>query len=136
MVVPGETSDASVSVVIPADARFLHVLRTITAGVASMLDIPYDTLEDQRLAVAEAANFLLGRAPASSTLTLRLWPRPDELMISLEAFDAGPSTGENDATTGFSWNIIQHLADGVEENERDGRHSITMRWATLQRRMA
>jgi anti-sigma regulatory factor (Ser/Thr protein kinase) len=137
MVVPGETSDAPVALVIPADAQFLHVLRTVTAGVASMLEIPYDTLDDQRLAVAEAANFLLGRAPASSTLTLRLWPRPDELIVSLEAEDAGaPATGYDDATTGFSWNIIQHLADAAEQEEFNGRHSITMSWTTLQHRTA
>ncbi|MEP7059422.1 MAG: hypothetical protein ABI828_01710 [Actinomycetota bacterium] len=136
MAVPGETTDAPIALVIPADAQFLHVLRTLTAGVASMLEIPYDTLDDQRLAVAEAANFLLGRAPASRTLTLRLWPRHDELVVSLEAEGAGPSTDTHDATTGFSWNIIQHLADGVEQSESEGRHRIIMKWTTLHHRSA
>ncbi|MEA2522480.1 MAG: serine/threonine-protein kinase RsbW [Actinomycetota bacterium] len=136
MVVPGEISDAPVALVIPADAQFLHVLRTLIAGVASMLDIPYDTLDDQRLAVAEAANFLLGRTPGSPTLTMRLWPRRDELIVSLEAEGIGPAAADHDATTGFSWNIIQHLADGVEQSELNGRHGITMRWTTLQHRTA
>jgi anti-sigma regulatory factor (Ser/Thr protein kinase) len=136
MVVPREPSDAPVALVIPADAQFLHVLRTLTAGIASMLDIPYDTLDDQRLAVAEAANYLLGRAPASPTITLALWPHRDELIVALEAEDTGPASADHDATTGFSWNILQRLADGVEQSELDGRHRITMRWTTLQHRTA
>ncbi len=136
MLVPDRSLDAPVVLVIPADAQFLHILRTLTACVASMLDIPYDTLEDQRLAVAEAANFLLGRAPASSTLTLRLWPRLDELVVSLEADDLGPPAEDRDAMTGFSWNIIQRLTDAVEQTELDGRHLVTMRWTTLQHRTA
>jgi hypothetical protein len=101
-----------------------------------MLDIPYDTLDDQRIAVAEAANLLLARAPESATLTLRLWPRQDELIVSLEASDAAVTNGNPDPTTGFSWNILQHLADGVEQTELDGRPTVTMRWATLSHRRA
>jgi hypothetical protein len=136
MVIPAGYSDASVVLVVPADARFLQVLRTLTAGVASMLDIPYDTLDDQRIAVAEAANLLLARAPGSETLTLRLWPRQDELIVSLEASDAAVANGSSDPTTGFSWNIIQHLADGVDQTESDGRPTVTMRWTTLSHRPA
>jgi|GEM_PF-2105350 len=136
MLVPEGSSDAPLTLVVPADARFLHVLRTLTTGVASMLDIPYDTLDDQRIAVAEAANFLLGRAPGSTTLTLRVWPRDDELIVSLEADDTSPATGDPDATTDFSWNIIQHLANRAEQTELDGRPGITMKWTTLTHRPA
>lgn len=131
MLAPAGSSNAPVTLVVPTDAQFLHVLRTMTAGVASMMNIPYDTLDDQRIAVAEAANFLLGRAPGSRTLTLKLWPLEDELIVSLEADGSSPAPANSDATTGFSWNIIQHLADGVEQTELDGRPGITMKWTTL-----
>jgi Histidine kinase-like ATPase domain len=125
-------AEAEIALVVPADPRYLHILRTLTAGVASMLEIPYDTLDDQRIAVAEAANLLLGLAPAATSLTLQLQPRREELRISLEA-EADPvsSPSEADLRAGFSWTIIENLADAAELVEADGKHRITMRWTTL-----
>lgn len=131
MVALDRSADAAVVLVVPADAEFLHILRAVTAGVAAMLDIPYDTLDDQRIAVAEAANFLLGGSVGVMSLTLRLWPDADALVMSLEADTAATQSGQPDAATGFSWNIIQHLADSVERTDIGGRPGITMQWVTL-----
>jgi anti-sigma regulatory factor (Ser/Thr protein kinase) len=116
--------------VVPADARFLHVLRTLTAGVAAMLDITYDTLDDQRIAITEAANFLLSRAPATSSLTLRIWPDVEKLVVTLEA-DGVLAIQGDDPADGFSWSIMEALADRVEQTASGERGRITMTWTTL-----
>jgi anti-sigma regulatory factor (Ser/Thr protein kinase) len=36
---------------VPARAEFVHVLRTVVAAVAARLDLPYDALDDLRMAV-------------------------------------------------------------------------------------
>jgi len=94
-----------------------------------MLDITYDTLDDQRIAITEAANLLLSRAPATTSLTLRIWRH--------RGTHRDPRSGrharlpDNDPANGFSWSIMEALADRVEHTESGERGRITMTWTTL-----
>ena len=49
---------------LPADAAYLSVLRTATAGLAARLDFTLDEIEDLRIAVDEACAMLLPDADA------------------------------------------------------------------------
>jgi hypothetical protein len=63
----------------PAGPEFVHVLRAVTAAAASRLQVPYDGIEDLRLAVDEASARLLMLQTETRSLTLRLEPHADRL---------------------------------------------------------
>ena len=47
-------SDEVVSLGLPADAASIAVVRAVVASVASKLALPYDAVDDLRIAAAEA----------------------------------------------------------------------------------
>lgn len=75
---------------IPADARWVRVVRLAAAGVASVLNFSIDEIEDIKLAVAEACNnAILHAAPPSGSpkttkrpqVTITFIPAADHLEI-------------------------------------------------------
>src|SRR5512134_3165657 len=101
----------AVTVTVPANAGFVHVLRAVTASVASRLRIPYDGIEDLRLAVDEASARLLTLRGGATALVLRLEPHEDrvELVVTLDgAADGWPPPGLEET---WSWQILVALVD-------------------------
>ena len=82
-----EQPAAPVVVSIPSDAEYLHVLRAITGVVAARLRMPVDSIEDLRLAVHEAASYLISAAPEAHELTLELVATDRDLraVVTVEA---------------------------------------------------
>lgn len=106
-----------VTVTVPARGAFVHVLRAVTASVAARMGIPYDGIEDLRLAVDEACGWLLGDE-IGTTITLRLHPEDDRLEITVTT-DA-PRPWPPDGVEGtFTWRVLSALVDDVTV-ERDG----------------
>jgi serine/threonine-protein kinase RsbW len=102
------TSDVELRV--PADATFVAVLRSLTAGLAARCDLTLDEIEDLRLAVDEACALLLPHAGPDTSITARFALHPDylELSISVPAEpDATPDRG------GFGWTVLCALANEV-----------------------
>jgi serine/threonine-protein kinase RsbW len=102
------TSDVELRV--PADARFVAILRSLTAGLAARCDLTLDEIEDLRLAVDEACALLLPHAGPDTSMTTRFALHTDylELSISVPAEpDAAPDRG------GFGWTVLCALADEV-----------------------
>src|SRR5687768_17968107 len=54
--------DTTVNLSVPADPGSISVVRALVASVASKLDLPYDAVDDLRIAAAEAAALLLSGA--------------------------------------------------------------------------
>lgn len=103
----------AVVVSVPPEAGFVHVLRAVTASVASRLRIPYDGIEDLRLAVDEASARLLTLRGGAKALVLRLEPHEDrvELVVALDgAANGWPPPGLEDT---WSWQILVALVDTV-----------------------
>lgn len=74
---------------IPADPRYVRVVRLTAAGVASALNFSVDDVEDIKLAVAEACNnaILHAKPPRGgkpATVTVTLIPAGDRLEIRVE----------------------------------------------------
>lgn len=111
----------AIVVSVPPRAEFVHVLRAVTAAVASRLQVPYDAIEDLRLAVDEASARLLMLRAETHVLTLRLEPHADRLEIVVYV-DASvtewPAPGLEET---LAWKVLVALVDAVRpEMDRDG----------------
>src|SRR5262245_31217690 len=100
-----------ITVAVPADAARVHVLRAVTAAVASRMRMSFDAIEDLRLAVDEASAWLLGTNRAARSLILRLAPLEDRLeaVVAVDAGD-GPWPPPN-VEQGLPWRILTALVD-------------------------
>ncbi|HSD48367.1 MAG TPA: anti-sigma regulatory factor [Actinomycetota bacterium] len=111
----------AVTVTVPPTAEFVHVLRAVTAAVASLLQIPYDGIEDLRLAVDEASARLLMLRTGARSLTLRLEPHDDRLEVVVwvdASVGEWPPAGLEST---LAWTILVALVDAVRpEMDRDG----------------
>jgi serine/threonine-protein kinase RsbW len=82
----GPKSDL-ITVSVPPESGSVQVLRAVTASVAARMNMPFDGIEDLRLAVDEACAWLLGLAREATSMTLRLRPMDDRLeaVVSIDA---------------------------------------------------
>ncbi len=97
---------------LPAEARFLAVVRSVAATAAAGLDLPYDAVDDLRIAVDEAASLLLSRRPNPTRLTIDVRSDPGAVQVTVRT-DAVVSGWPDDdaALAGLSWTIIARLVD-------------------------
>lgn len=108
----GPLSD--VELYVPARPEFLHVLRAVAASVAARLDFTFDALDDLRLAVDEAASFLLAEEMNAERLGLRV-QAADRSVVStlwLEVHAEGWPNPER--LDGLAWKVISGLSDKAE----------------------
>src|SRR3954454_4698866 len=109
---------------LPADAAYLGVLRTATAGLAARLDFTLNEIEDLRIAVDEACAILLPDVvPGESVecvfalegqvLDVTIWARIDG--------DHRPEQGS------FGWTVLEALAGTVESDTLDGGAHLRLR---------
>ena len=101
-----------IRVTVPARAELVHVLRAVTATVASRVPVSFDGIEDLRLAVDEACSQLLALTGAT-TLTLTLRPLPDRLeaVVGVDPAARGWPPGALEETLG--WRVLTALVDSV-----------------------
>ena len=121
-----------ITVSVPPEAGYVHVLRAVTASVAARLPIPFDGVEDLRLAVDEACAWLLARRRSASGMTLRLRPLDDRLEaeVSIDAAD-GPWPPA-DLQQSLPWKILSALVDTLSVDTDGGRPSIRLTKRTLE----
>jgi serine/threonine-protein kinase RsbW len=123
--------DARVSLVVPASPDYIPVVRLVVTGAAAILDVPYDTVEDIRLAITESCNRLLSLAVPAGDLRLTLDPGPEGLRVAV-SIDADvdewppPEDGES-----LAWTILSVLADDAREELIDGAPSIVTTWRSI-----
>jgi serine/threonine-protein kinase RsbW len=101
-------------VTIPASVDFIHVLRTVVAGVAARMDLTVDGIDDLRLLVDEAASALLAGRPAAERLSVRIEPGAAQLTIVTSA--SSPADGASSALRledTLAWQVLTALADEV-----------------------
>jgi serine/threonine-protein kinase RsbW len=132
-----ERMDASVpnghvTISVPAGAGFVHVLRAVTAAVASRMRMSFDAIEDLRLAVDEASAWLLGANRVASTLTLRLLPLDDRLEAVVVVDAGGGAWPPPDAEQGLPWRILSALVDTLALGSDPSEPSISLGKRTLE----
>lgn len=116
----------------PADAARVHVLRAVTAAVASRMRMSFDAIEDLRLAVDEASAWLLGTNPGASSLILRLLPLQDRLEAVVAVNAGGGPWPPPDVEQGLPWLILTALVDRVSFGSDPSAPSISLGKRTLE----
>ncbi len=119
-----ETSSTDdIRVTVPSRAEFVHVLRAVTATVASRVPLSFDGIEDLRLAVDEACAQLLA-LPGATALTLALRPLPDRLEAVVRT-DAPPNGWPPPALEEtLGWRVLTALVESVALDVDGGAPSI------------
>lgn len=122
----------TVTVTVPPDPEFLHILRQLTGGVAARLRLTIDDIEDLKLAVDEAASAMITRLPASSEITLAMDTNDATLRATVSSdasTEAWPIPGLLDS---LSWKVITGLVgEASAERDENGRPSIVLLKRTL-----
>ncbi len=100
----------SVSISIPAEPRYLQIVRLISAGLSSRLGFTLDEIEDLKIAVDELSAYLTGAQGREGFLDIRFDIHDDALHIHGSGRFA-PGTRVRTELTEFSRMILSTVAD-------------------------
>lgn len=126
-----DTLKGSVRLAMPADPGSISIVRAVVASVASKLDLSYDSVDDLRIAAAEASALLLTAGNTGTRLYADLEPVADGLRLALWV-DGGDATGLEDRS-GIAWRLIVGLTDDADVIEIDGHRGIELLVRAVQR---
>jgi serine/threonine-protein kinase RsbW len=120
------TDSDSIRGSVPARSEFVPVLRGLVSSVGARLDLPYEHIDELRMAVDEACALLL-RLSSGDVLWLRLQPSGDSLIAEVgrdAAVSDWPPAGVEES---WPWRVIAGLADEARcEVSDDGGPSIVI----------
>jgi anti-sigma regulatory factor (Ser/Thr protein kinase) len=122
----------TVTLGLPPDPGSVAVVRAVVASVASKLAVPYDAVEDLRIAAAEAAAVLLSSGGSGTRLRVDLTPSDRDLCLRMWLEGAGSIASLEDRG-GLAWRVIEGLADQAEVIEVDRSSAIELRIRTVAR---
>lgn len=127
--------DRSVFISVPPRTGSIALLRTVTGGVATRMQLPLDAIDDLRLAVDEAVTLLLMTSRGASRIEMRLDPTDAELTATVGTdapIEPWPPHGYQET---LPWQVISGLTDGAQmaRSER-GTPTITFAKRTLDAR--
>jgi serine/threonine-protein kinase RsbW len=117
-----------VFITVPPRTEFIALLRTVTGGIATRMQLPLDAIDDLRLAVDEAVAFLLTASRDASRIEMRLDPSDTELSATVgtdSPIELWPPRGYQDT---LPWQVISGLTDGAQM-ARSERGTPTIRFA-------
>ncbi|HWC72058.1 MAG TPA: hypothetical protein VG993_12935 [Actinomycetota bacterium] len=114
----------SVRLDMPADPDSISIVRAVVASVASKLDLTYDSVDDLRIAAAEAAALLLTENRDDTRLLADLRTVPEGLRLALW-IEGGDVTGLDDRS-GIAWRVIEGLTDEANMIDVDGSRGIEL----------
>lgn len=107
-----------ISLSVPAQPDYVHVLRSLTAGIAAQMDFPVDDIEDLRLAVDEACAYLLAYDPDARRMTLRIDAFHGSVsVVASLARDGVPARARTGSRQGVIWHILSALTDEARFEE-------------------
>ena len=95
---------------LPADAAYLGVVRTATAGLAARLDFTLDEIEDLRIAVDEACAILLPDVVPGESVECVFALDGEVLDVTVSARIDGDHRPEQGS---FGWTVLEALTGSV-----------------------
>jgi serine/threonine-protein kinase RsbW len=104
---------ADVVVTAPARPEYVRVVRAVARAVAARLDFTYDRIEDLQLVVDEACAALLALSDTATTLTMRLTPGDDHVVVFVcsDADVDARSWPPPQIEGSLAWQVLKALAD-------------------------
>ncbi len=116
--------DDAITVTVPASTDFVHILRTVVAGVAARMNLTVDAIDDLRLLVDEAASVLLSRRVRTEHLRVRIEPGADQLRVVTSSAPADAASLPARLQETLAWQVLSALADDVQLTTEDGSPGI------------
>lgn len=119
----GDMDETSVRLDVEADNRDLAILRSVAAAMAARADLTLEQLDDARLAVDEAAAYLISRCSPGDRVFVDFTSRDGELHVKVSS----PAHGSHDvARNTFGWTVLSALATHADASVSDSFATITM----------
>ena len=103
---------------VPARPDHVHILRAVVASVAARLDVPYDVIEDLKIAVHEACAQLL-ESTTGTTLRFTVNTSSGGLEIAAATDDQDAAWPPEGFESSLTWHVLSALTDETSF-ERDG----------------
>ena len=119
-----DTLKGSVRLAMPADPGSISIVRAVVASVASKLDLSYDSVDDLRIAAAEASALLLTGGETGTRLYADLEPVAEGLRLAL--WVDGDDVSGLEERSGIAWRLIEGLTDDADVIEIDGHRGIEL----------
>ena len=121
-------TDEHVSVRVPAEAELVRVLRAVASSVATRAEMSFDSVEELRIAVDEAATLLLGlEAPDGAVLELSLEQVTDGVRARI-AVEPAPDVIDTDGLRQtWPWRVLVGLCHDVAFAPQDAAIVFTKR---------
>jgi hypothetical protein len=119
-----DTLKGSVRLAMPADPGSISIVRAVVASVASKLDLSYDSVDDLRIAAAEASALLLTAGETGTRLYADLEPVAEGLRLAL--WVDGDDVSGLEERSGIAWRLIEGLTDDADVIEIDGHRGIEL----------
>jgi len=122
--------DLSTPITVNVAARpdALHILRVVAASAAALLQMPFDAVDEVRIAVDEAGVLLLASSPAADALQLEITTSDGSLVITIGTDVPAAEWPRPIDRESWSWTVIQGLTlDPRFVSRDDGRPAIRFR---------
>ncbi len=113
---------------VPADAAYVAVVRTATAGLAARLDLTLDRIEDLRIAIDEACTLLIRDHGRSEGEHINCRFSLDESALTCDV--TGPDV-ELPESTAYGWAVLSALVDSLESGHEDAPGGGQRTWIRL-----
>lgn len=120
----------TVSLSLPADPESIALVRTMVAGVASKLALPYDAVDDLRIAAAEASAMLITHGADGARLRVDLVPSQADLRLTIWVEGSGAAS-DLTGPDSLAWRVIEGLTDEAEVTDVDGDAAVELRLRTV-----
>lgn len=109
---------------VPAEARYVHILRAVVASSAAGLDFSVDAIEDLRLVLDEACGQVLEMSKGAQVLVLEIGQVDHCLELAVHSDGTPVRLPAEDES--MAWTILTALADELElQNGQNPRIRLT-----------
>lgn len=119
---------------IPARAEFVHVLRSVAASAGARMNLSVDTIEDLRLAVAEACAQLLRAVQGASTLGLSIGRADLDVEVVMSADGDARAWPPEGYRRTLAWQVLSGLSDEVAFERIDFGPAVRIRMRAVPER--
>ena len=112
-----ERTDAKVTLVVPATAEYLRLMRLASADLATRAGFDYEEIEDLKIAVSELCHLLIG-AGGSGEVSLELRNVPEGVLIEGHARQPGRLVDNEFSETILDTVVDEHSLEDGDDGRR------------------